>query len=158
MMNRQKYLASLPRKIMGAGCLLFDEGDNILIVKPIYKDYWTLPGGVVEQNESPRDACIREVKEEIGINIEPERLLCIDYTSIEQKDIESLQFIFLGGVLSSEMISTIKIATDEISEYRFLPPQPALSLMSTILSRRVAKCLTIKNSDRLFYLEDQEAK
>ena len=97
-MNRQQYLASLPRKIMGAGCLLFNSDDKILIVKPTYKDYWTLPGGVVEQNESPRDACMGEVKEEIGIEIVPERLLCIDYTSIEKKDVESLQFIFLGAV------------------------------------------------------------
>ena len=70
---------------MGAGCLLFNSEDEILIVKPTYKDYWTLPGGVVEQNESPRDACMREVKEEIGIEIVPKRLVCIDYTSIKKK-------------------------------------------------------------------------
>ena len=157
-MNRQKYLASLPRKIMGAGCLFLDREGKILIVKPKYRDTWNLPGGVVEANESPRNACIREVKEEINIEIKPKRLLCIDYTSIKQKDIESLQFIFLGGVLTSEIISAIEIAADEISHYQFLSPQPALSLMSKTLSRRVAKCLTVKNSDRntILYLEDQE--
>ncbi|GAB4532071.1 MAG: hypothetical protein Tsb0014_16140 [Pleurocapsa sp.] len=58
-MNRQEYLASLPKKIMGAGCLLFNTEGKILIVKPTYKDAWNLPGGVVEANESPRNACIR---------------------------------------------------------------------------------------------------
>jgi len=31
---------------------------------------WCRPGGAVEQGESPEEACIREVKEEIGIDIE----------------------------------------------------------------------------------------
>ena len=155
-MNRQEYLASLPKKIMGAGCLFLDREGKILIVKPTYRDTWNLPGGVIEANESPRNACIREVREEIGIEIEPEQLLCIDYTSKNIEAIESLQFVFFGGILTLEQISEIKIPTDEISAYKFLPSEKALTLMSNKLSRRVNKCLAVKDRKQILYLEDQE--
>ena len=157
-MNRQEYLASLPRKIMGAGCLFFDGEGKILIVKPIYRDTWNLPGGVVEANESPRTACIREVKEEISIEVNPEVLLCIDYTSRNQEVIESLQFIFSGGILTQEEIAEIEIAVDEISAYQFLPPKQALTLVSKKLARRIDQCLTISDRDKTLYLEDGEDK
>jgi ADP-ribose pyrophosphatase YjhB (NUDIX family) len=156
MKNRQEYLASLPKKIMGAGCLFFDSDRKILVVKPVYKNTWNLPGGVVEANESPQHACIREVREEIGIEIKPERLLCIDYTSKNKEAIESLQFIFFGGILAPEKISEIEIATDEISAYQFFPPKQALTLVSQTLARRITQCLTISDRGETLYLEDQE--
>ena len=157
-MNRQEYLASLPKKIMGAGCLFFDTQGKILIVKPVYRDTWNLPGGVIEANESPRNGCIREIKEEIGLEVQPERLLCIDYTSKNQTTIESLQFIFFGGILTREKILEIKIEREEISNYQFFPPKQALTLMSNKLARRVDRCLTIGDCHKILYLEDQERK
>lgn len=40
-----------------------------------YSGFWGLPGGGVEKNETPTDAVIREVKEEIGLDIPNIRLL-----------------------------------------------------------------------------------
>lgn len=40
-----------------------------------YSGFWGLPGGGVEQNETPTDAVIREVKEEMGLEISNMRLL-----------------------------------------------------------------------------------
>ncbi len=37
---------------------------------------WELPGGKVEDGESPDQALVREWQEECGINISPKRLLC----------------------------------------------------------------------------------
>jgi 8-oxo-dGTP pyrophosphatase MutT (NUDIX family) len=42
------YTATLPRKRMGAAVLFTDPEGRILIVEPTYKDYWEIPGGVVE--------------------------------------------------------------------------------------------------------------
>ncbi|MFC0528655.1 NUDIX domain-containing protein [Phytohabitans kaempferiae] len=56
------YTATLPRKRMGSAVLLRDGDDRILLVEPVYKDYWELPGVAVDADESPYDAAVRELK------------------------------------------------------------------------------------------------
>jgi 8-oxo-dGTP pyrophosphatase MutT (NUDIX family) len=48
-----------------------NERGHLLIVKPNYlgTDDWSLPGGVIEEGESPIEACKRECLEELGIHI-----------------------------------------------------------------------------------------
>jgi ADP-ribose pyrophosphatase YjhB (NUDIX family) len=107
---------------MGAGALFFNKDNELLIVKPSYKNYWSIPGGTVDQDESPRQACAREIKEEIDLDVDTLRFLAVDYNSRESEEKnESLQFIFYGGVLSDELISKIKLDGKELIEYRFVP-------------------------------------
>ncbi len=49
------------------------EGKVLMIKrnKDPYKDYWCLVGGHVEYGERLRDAVIREVKEETGLDVQP---------------------------------------------------------------------------------------
>ncbi|MGW0982820.1 NUDIX domain-containing protein [Streptomyces xiamenensis] len=44
---------ALPRKRVAAGVLFFDDQDQVMLVDPIYKDPWDIPGGAVETDESP---------------------------------------------------------------------------------------------------------
>lgn len=50
---------------------LIKNGDKFLIVKQVAKDQevWDLPGGRIKYGESPQEALIREVKEEINFDI-----------------------------------------------------------------------------------------
>lgn len=41
------------RAAVAAGAMIFDDGDRIMMVRPTYKDYWDVPGGYVEEGESP---------------------------------------------------------------------------------------------------------
>ena len=40
------YSATLPRKRMAAGVLFRDHDGRVLLVEPVYKDYWEIPGAV----------------------------------------------------------------------------------------------------------------
>ena len=42
---------------MAAGALFRDGAGRPLLVDPVYKDTWDLPGGAVEAEESPHAAC-----------------------------------------------------------------------------------------------------
>ena len=39
------------------------------------REYWTLPGGGVESNETPEQAVVREIKEETGLDVKVKRPL-----------------------------------------------------------------------------------
>ena len=152
-LSQKLYLKKLPKKRMGAGCLLFDNSGKLLILKPTYKDNWLLPGGVIEKNESPKQACIREVKEETSIDCSPIRLLCIDYVSNRQTDLESLQFVFVGGAIDNQ---TITVPAREISTYQFLELKSAISMLGLNSQRRLRSCLPYLNSQITVYLENGE--
>jgi 8-oxo-dGTP pyrophosphatase MutT (NUDIX family) len=52
-----------------------DDKDRILLVKIADADLWMPPGGSIEPNESPKDAAVREMKEETGLIVEPFRII-----------------------------------------------------------------------------------
>jgi 8-oxo-dGTP pyrophosphatase MutT (NUDIX family) len=140
---------------MAAGCLFRDEQGHILLVKPTYKPGWEIPGGVVEQDESPRQACRREIQEELGLDRPVGGLLVVDYNSPNPQKGESLQFIFDGGALAPAEIAAIRLPESELSEYRFFAPDD-LPQMTPTLRRRVLAAWRQAEQAGAIYLEDQE--
>lgn len=147
------YHDNLPKKRMAAGVLFFDGDGKILIVKTTYKDHWEIPGGVVEMNESPREACKREILEELTLHVEPTSLLCLDYGAATKEKSESLQFVFDGGQLSQNQIDAIQLDNKELSEYRFVDAKKAAKLLSGSLGARVLKSIAVKNNGEDPYIE-----
>jgi 8-oxo-dGTP diphosphatase len=63
-----------PKPTAGAVVYYPNDTQKILLTKrnvSPFKDYWCLPGGHIELYETARDAAIREVKEETGLDFEP---------------------------------------------------------------------------------------
>lgn len=52
-----------------------DDRGRILLTKNADVNSWTLPGGSIEPNESPKDAAVREMREETGLLVEPVRII-----------------------------------------------------------------------------------
>ncbi len=154
--SSKDYTESLPKKRMGAGCLFFDQHGNVMLVKPAYKPGWEIPGGSVEKNESPKQCCQREVKEELGLERKVGKLLVVDYNDETEEGTESLMFIFDGGLLTSSEITSIKLCQDELSEFRFFTAGTLPSDMVFALRNRVLMAWQQKTQDLDVYLENQE--
>ena len=54
---------------------LFDSAGRLLLVRQREGEVWSTPGGLIEPDESPSDAAVREAWEETGLLVQPERLL-----------------------------------------------------------------------------------
>jgi 8-oxo-dGTP diphosphatase len=80
----EAWYAQLPSFHAAAAGLITATGtDHVLLVKPTYRDDWSLPGGYVEAGEFPHDACARELHEELGLTVKP--TLCSSWTGPHQK-------------------------------------------------------------------------
>jgi len=55
--------------------IMYDSSGKILLVRQREGEIWSTPGGVVEPDESPADAVVREVGEETGLDVRPLRVL-----------------------------------------------------------------------------------
>lgn len=152
--NRADFHRSLPTKRMGSGAVIADSEGRILVVNPTYKPGWELPGGVVETGESPADACRREVREELGIDVEVGELMCVDYNRATPDYVESLMFLFRIPPLSPQRIDAITLPDSELSEYRFCTLEQANTLLPDRVARRLSAVLG-DASDR-HYLDDQQ--
>src|SRR6266513_954874 len=91
----------MPTKRMAAGAIFLNAIGNILIVKPTYRPDWLIPGGTVEADESTKTACMREIKEELDLDIVCGKLLCVEYLPKGAQQTESVHFVFYGGILTT---------------------------------------------------------
>lgn len=155
-MLKKAFYESLPAKRMGSGALFFDEQGRVPLVQPTYKDFWEIPGGVVEKDESPLAACMREIKEELGLDRSISRLLCVDYNDRDGDKTESLMFIFFGGLLTSADLAEIRLDPKELKSQKFVAPDDLSSFLPPRLAGRVYQCTTIIDGDQTFYLENQQ--
>ncbi len=65
------------RPLLGVGAIIAQDG-NVLLVRrtnPPLQGQWSIPGGLVEIGETTKEAAIREVQEETGLQIEPVHLV-----------------------------------------------------------------------------------
>jgi 8-oxo-dGTP diphosphatase len=147
---------SFPRKRMAAGALILDQHARILIVKPSYRPDWLVPGGVIEADESPYQACVREVEEEVGLTLPIGVPLCIEYSSGDEKRTESIQFVFDGGICSPEQASQIRRQEEEIEQYKWAEPEEAQRLLHPRLAIRIAYALQARPEQRTIYLENTQ--
>lgn len=141
------------RKRVAAGALLLDADQHILLVNPTYKPQWEIPGGMIEETESPLAACQREVLEEIGLAIQPGPLLSIGYLRDRGRG-DALRFVFWGGVLDEIAISQIRLPVDELSEYRFVTLVEAGQLLRPTLYAQVVQAIQNLQSGQQVYWEE----
>lgn len=147
------YIASVTRVRAAAGVILRDQAGRVLVVHPTYKDVWEVPGGMVEPDESPADACTREIREELGLSVPVGALLCVDWVPASPPWDGGLMFVFDGGVLTADQVATIRLCPDELDRFEFVEPERLHEVLIPRLARRVAAAVAAIGRGGV-YLED----
>lgn len=91
----------ISRAIAVVGCVL-QEYDGVLYVlankrgigTPDFQGYWNLPCGYLDYNETTKEAVVREVLEETGVNINPTQLKLWKFKDSPEQNRQNVSFIY----------------------------------------------------------------
>ena len=117
--------------IVGVGALIVNDRKLLLVKRGVdpAKGKWSIPGGAVELGEKMRDAVIREVKEECGLDVEivlDRPLDAIDNITVSKDGSFKYHYVLLqflvrlkGGVLrpASDVLDAKWVPFDKVKTY-----------------------------------------
>jgi 8-oxo-dGTP diphosphatase len=121
----------MKRYKVAVAVMVINAENEFLLVKS--RRGWEFPGGFIEDEEAIKDAAIREVKEESGINIE-----LIKFLGLEQ-DVErsTCVFLFKGSPVSGKLTSSYE--TEDVGYY---PLDEVMNMISIEhFKERIIRCL-----------------
>ncbi|RZU54471.1 NUDIX domain-containing protein [Krasilnikovia cinnamomea] len=147
---------SLPaRPTVSAGAVFFDDQGRVLLVDPTYKQFWNLPGGGVDTGETPRAACLREVREELGLIVGVGALLVAAWTPAGPDG--KLYFVFDGGVLDARQRDAIVLNPGELARHAFVDPDEADQMLSAPQRALMTEVVAARAAGHTRYVELAEA-
>ncbi len=151
-----EYYATLPKHLGSGGVLFRDVKGRVLLVEPNYgSETWEIPGGGLDEGESPRGAARREIKEELGLDLVPGRLLVVDWVPPQPDGRPALEnHVFDGGVLDEDRIASLRVDDRELKRLKFAAREEAAGILRDHLARRVAACLDVVDTGQVLYLEN----
>ncbi len=89
----------MPDLVLVAACALFDADDRVLIARrPDHKSLgglWEFPGGKVEPGERPEDTVIRELAEELSIEVNEECIAPLTFASHDYSSFHLLMPLYV---------------------------------------------------------------
>ena len=123
--------------VIVAACALMNEDGTLLIARrpagrPL-AGLWEFPGGKVEAGEEPEDALVRELKEELGIEVAKADLAPLTFASHAYPDFHLLMSVYLcrrfeGRVTALEGQEFLWVRSDSLSCYDMPPADEPLKI------------------------------
>lgn len=128
--------AGLPTKRIIAQGLLRDADGRILLCRLTYKPEWDLPGGVVEVGESPADGLVRELQEELGITVNVNGLITVNWLPAWRGWDDACVMLFDLGTADASFIDTMHLQPAEIAGVEWCDEE-AIAMHATAAAREL---------------------
>jgi len=131
------------RLVLVAACALIDTDGRVLIAqRPDDKamaGLWEFPGGKIEENERPEDALIRELKEELAIDVQEACLAPLTFASHRYEDFTLLMPLYVcrrwSGTPTAKEHQAVKwVRPRDLTNYRMPPADlPLIPMLRDLL-------------------------
>jgi len=134
------------KPLIAVGVLVIDK-DKVLIIKrgeEPNKFLWSIPGGLVEIGEELEEAAIREVKEEMGIDIKIEKMIGI-FNCINRNKNEIEYHYVIIDYIAREFTGSIK-TNKEILDFKWMKFNELHNYELTNTTRELFKEFIRKNN------------
>ncbi len=106
------------RKPSIASAVAIVQDGRVLMVRrkfEPFKDQWTLPSGFMEYGESPEETAIREMREELGVEVELTGLVSVEMERGDPRGL-CLLVVYRGRIVAGE-----PKAGDDAAELKSFP-------------------------------------
>ena len=123
---------SSPRHSVSVAAAVVDQAGRLLAVRRRDNGHWEPPGGVLELDETIPAGLVREVREETGLEVEPETLTGV-YKNMRRGIIA---LVFRCRILGGE-----PRASNEAAEIAWLTPNEAQQRMDEAYAARLLDAL-----------------
>ncbi|MEQ1502405.1 MAG: NUDIX domain-containing protein [Myxococcota bacterium] len=123
------YLARVRRKVghdellaPAITAIVIDDRGWVLLHRSSDDGAWHTIGGVTDPGEEPADTVVREVREETGLEVVPERLVGV-WSTPPLVYANGDRMVYVGMVFACRVVGgTLAIGDDESLEVAFFPP------------------------------------
>jgi 8-oxo-dGTP diphosphatase len=129
--------------LLVAACALVDADGRVLIAqRPEGKamaGLWEFPGGKIEDGERPEESLIRELKEELGIDVREDCLAPLTFASHRYPDFHLLMPLYVcrrweGTVTAKEASQLAWVKPNRLRDYPMPPAdEPLISHLMALL-------------------------
>ena len=121
-------------KIVVSIALINNENEILLSKRPEKKHlsgFWEFPGGKVEDGETPEKALIREVKEELNIEINNKCIAPLSFSEFDYNNFQLLLLLYIcrrwdGEPMSMENNKLEWVKPNMLRDYKMPPADDAL--------------------------------
>jgi 8-oxo-dGTP diphosphatase len=131
------------KTVLVAACALVDADGRVLLAqrpqgKPM-AGLWEFPGGKIEAGERPEQTLIRELKEELGIDVREDCLAPLTFASHAYPDFHLLMPLYVcrrweGTVTAREAQQLAWVKPNRLRDYDMPPADmPLVSHLMTLL-------------------------
>ena len=121
--------------VIVASIAIIDANDQILIAKRPNKKhlsgFWEFPGGKLEKGESPENALVREVKEELNIDINNKCIAPLTFSEFNYEKFHLLLLLYVcrrweGEPMSMEKNEIKWVKVNTLRQYKMPPADDSL--------------------------------
>ena len=135
-------LLKMPLVIVVAGALIDADGRVLITKRPNGKEMaglWEFPGGKIEEGETPEQALIRELKEELNIETKGSCLAPLSFASHQYEKFHHLMPLFIcrrwwGNILALESQEVRWVWPKNLRDFDMPPAdEPIVSMLRDFL-------------------------
>jgi ADP-ribose pyrophosphatase YjhB (NUDIX family) len=130
-----------PGYTVGSMCFIERDDGALLLVRLSYRERWGVPGGLLKRGEEPAAAAHREVREEVGVEVD----LVGEPAVVVDHEAQRVDLVYRARLAPGQSAEAARPGSPEIDEARWFPAAELPELQHETSGALVALARSARN-------------